>query len=133
MELNPKERHKRLKVWISDEERELVKAKAKYYGYKDLASYIRDAVIYEKVTYVNLEQRNELYKAYADNTKELKKIGKDVRHIAKFATQLSSNERKELLDELFTIFRKQKEILKVIEQKLNLDLWYEINHNKEVN
>lgn len=132
MELNPKNRKMRMKVWISDEEKELLKAKAEYYGYRDLASYIRDAAIYEKITYVNLEHRNEIYKAYSENTNELKKIGKDVRHIAKYATQLSSNETKELLNELFTIFRKQKEILKVIEKKLDLDVWYEINHNKGV-
>ena len=51
MEFNSKQRRKSIKVWLSDEERILVESKAEYYGYKRLAKYIRDAAIYEKVTY----------------------------------------------------------------------------------
>jgi hypothetical protein len=132
MELNVDKRRKRFKVWISDEERKLLDAKAVYYGYGDLSSYIRDSAIYEKVTYVNLEHRNEIYKAYANYTKEIDKVLKEVRHIAKYATQLSSDEQKELLFEISTISKTQKEMLKLIEQKLSLVVWYEINHNKGV-
>ena len=37
MEFNSKQRRKSIKVWLSDEERILVEAKAKFYGYKRLA------------------------------------------------------------------------------------------------
>ena len=50
MELNSKERRKRLKVWISNEERILLEAKAKQYGYKYLSEYIRDSAINIKKT-----------------------------------------------------------------------------------
>lgn len=76
MELNPNERRKRLKVWISEEERALLDAKAEYYGYKHLSEYIRDSAIYENVTMVDLKNKNEILKAYSDNTQELKKIAK---------------------------------------------------------
>ena len=55
MDFNSKQRRKSIKVWLSDEERILVESKAEFYGYKRLAKYIRDAAIYEKVTYVNLK------------------------------------------------------------------------------
>ena len=90
MEFNYKQRRKSIKVWLSDEERILVEAKAEYYGYKRLAKYIRDAAIYEKVTYVDLKNKEQLYTAYAENTQQLKKITKEIRHISKYATQLSN-------------------------------------------
>lgn len=128
--LNEKERRKSIKVWLSDEERILVEAKAKYYGYKRLAPYVRDAVIYEKVTYVDLKNKNKLYNLYSENTKELKKIAKEVRYISKYATQLSSEEIKKLSNLMYGIFKKQKEMLKVIDNKLDLEVWKEINHLK---
>ena len=92
MELNAKQRRESIKVWLSKEERTLVEAKAEYYGYKRLAPYVRDAVIYENVTYVDLKNKEELYKAYSENTEQLKKIEKGVRNISKYATQLSSED-----------------------------------------
>lgn len=67
---NSKQRTKSIKVWLSDEERILVESKAEFYGYKRLAKYIRDAAIYEKVTYVDLKNKEELYVAYSENTKD---------------------------------------------------------------
>ena len=78
MEFNPNERRKRLKVWISEEERALLEAKAEHYGYKHLSEYIRDSAIYENVTMVDLKNKNELLKAYSDNTQELKKNSKRI-------------------------------------------------------
>ena len=43
--LNPDQRRKSIKVWVSDEERALVEAKAYNYGYRRIAPYIRDAAI----------------------------------------------------------------------------------------
>lgn len=132
MEFDSKSRRKSIKVWVSDEERILIEAKAEYYGYKRLAKYIRDAAIYEKVTYVNLKNKKEIYIAYAENTKQLKKITKEVRHISKYATQFSEESRKDLLDVMYAILRNQKQMIKLIDEKLDLDVWKEINHNQSM-
>lgn len=130
MEFNSKQRRKSIKVWLSDEERILVEAKAEYYGYNRLAKYIRDAAIYEKVTYVDLKNKEQLYTAYAENTKQIKKIAKDIRHISKYATQLSKEDKKDLLGVMYAVLKSQKEMIKLIDEKLDLDMWKEINHNK---
>ena len=130
MEFNSKQRRKSIKVWLSDEERILVESKAEYYGYKRLAKYIRDAAIYEKVTYVDLKNKEELYVAYSEDTKELKKITKEIRHISKYATQLNDEQRKDLLDLMFAVLRNQKAMIKLIDEKLDLEVWKEVNHNK---
>lgn len=130
MEFNSKQRRKSIKVWLSDEERILVESKAEYYGYKRLAKYIRDAAIYEKVTHVDLKNKEELYVAYAENTKELKKITKEIRHISKYATRLTDETKKDILDVMYAVLRNQKSMIKLIDEKLDLDVWKEINHNK---
>ena len=130
MEFNSKERRKSIKVWLSDEERTLVEAKAEYYGYKRLAKYIRDAAIYEKVTYFDLKNKEELYSAYAENTKQVKKVAKEIRHISKYATQLSEVELQTLQNTMYWILKNQKAMIKLIDEKLDLDVWKEINHNK---
>lgn len=130
MEFNSKQRRKSIKVWLSDEERILVESKAEYYGYKRLAKYIRDAAIYEKVTHVDLKNKEELYVAYAENTKELKKITKEIRHISKYATRLTDEPKKDILDVMYAVLGNQKAMIKLIDEKLDLDVWKEINHNK---
>lgn len=130
MEFNSKQRRKSIKVWLSDEERILVESKAEFYGYKRLAKYIRDAAIYEKVTYINLKNKEELYVAYSENTKELKKITKEIRHISKYATQLTDETKKNILDVMYAVLGNQKAMIKLIDEKLDLDVWKEINHNK---
>ena len=130
MEFNSKQRRNSIKVWLSDEERILVESKAEFYGYKRLAKYIRDAAIYEKVTYVDLKNKEELYVAYAENTKELKKITKEIRHISKYATRLTDETKKDILDVMYAVLRNQKTMIKLIDEKLDLDVWKEINHNK---
>ena len=129
MEFDSKQRRKSIKVWLSDEERILVEAKAEFYGYKRLAKYIRDAAIYEKVTYIDLKNKEELYAAYAENTKELKKITKELRHVSKYATQLTDETKKDILDSMYAILRNQKTMIKLIDEKLDLEVWKEINHN----
>lgn len=130
MDFNSKQRRKSIKVWLSDEERILVESKAEFYGYKRLAKYIRDAAIYEKVTYVDLKNKEELYVAYSEDTKELKKITKEIRHISKYATQLNDEQRKDLLDLMFAVLRNQKAMIKLIDEKFDLEVWKEVNHNK---
>lgn len=130
MDLNAKQRRESIKVWLSKEERSLVEAKAEFYGYKRLAPYVRDAVIYENVTYVDLKSKEELYKAYSDNTEQIKKIAKEIRHISKYATQLSSEDLKTLTNTMYGILRNQKAMIKLIDEKLDLDVWKQINHTK---
>lgn len=62
MELNPDNRTEMIKARVSEEEKILIKAKAGYYGYKQLSKYIRDSAIYEKVTNVDLIGKNEILK-----------------------------------------------------------------------
>lgn len=133
MQFNTKSRKKSIKVIVSDEERCLIETKSRFYGYKTLASYIRDAAIYEKVTNVDLKNRNEIYEAYSNNTKELKKIAKEFRHFSKYATQISKDDLKNISITMFTILKRQKQMLQLIENKLNIDIWQEINkkdHNE---
>ena len=132
MQLNPKERKESIKVWLSKEERILAEAKAEYYGYKRFAPYVRDAVIYENVTKVNLKNKDEIYKAYSENTEELKKIAKEVRHISRYATQLTEDNLKNLTNVTYGILRNQKKMLELINEKLDLEVWKEINHFKDV-
>ncbi len=127
MEFNTKERRKSIKVIVSDEERSLIEAKANFYGYKTIAGYIRDSAIYEKITHVDLKSKNELYEAYSNNTKELKKIAKEFRHFSKYATQISEEDMKNISTIMFTILKKQKQMLQLIENKLDIDIWQEIN------
>ncbi len=126
-----KTRRNSIKVWVSEEERALLEAKVNYYGYKRLATYIRDAVIYEKVTHIDLEGKELIYNAYSENTKELKKIAKEIRHISRYATQMSNEDLKNISSKMFTILKKQKEILNLIERKLDLEVWQEIKHSNE--
>ena len=127
MKFDSKSRRKSIKVWVSDEERCLLETKAEIYGYKTLASYIRDAVIYEKVTYSDLKNKNEIYEAYSNNTKELKKVAKEFRHLNKYATQLNNEDLKNISNMIYGIFKNQKKMLQLIDDKLNLDIWQEIN------
>ena len=129
MEAKPVERRKRLKVWISDEERALLDSKAAYYHYHSLSEYIRDACLYEKVTYVDYKNRDVLDKAYSENTEELQKIVKDIRHICTFATQISPDEVKGIMNILAEVYRRQREMLTLIEKKLDLEVWQKRNYN----
>ncbi len=128
--LNPSQRRKSIKVWVSDEERSLIEAKTHNYCYRRLAPYIRDAAIYERVTKVNVKAQDEILNAYAENTREVKSIVKEIRHICKFATQISERDRQELLDLMKAIYKKQKAMLALIDKKLDLEVWQEINRNK---
>ena len=132
LNFNTKERRKSIKVIVSDEERCLIEAKANFYGYKTIAGYIRDTAIYEKVSHVDLKSKNELYEAYSNNTKELKKIAKEFRHFSKYATQISQKDLQDISITMFTILKRQKQMLQLIENKLDIDIWQEINKNDHI-
>ena len=130
--LNPSQRRKSIKVWVSDEERALIEAKAYNYGYRRLAPYIRDAAIYERVTNYKIKGEVEFLNEYCESSKEIKSIVKDIRHICKFATQISEGKRQELLALAKAIYKMQIKIRDLIVKKLDFDMWQEINRNKEV-
>lgn len=129
MKFNSKERIDIIKARVSKEEKALIKAKAEYYGYKQLSNYIRDSAIYEKVTMVDLVSKNEILKAYSDNTKILKEIYKCIKHISTYATQIDKYEREELKFRMIEILKYQKDMIKLIDKKLDLDVWKKINKN----
>ena len=131
MELNPDKRTEMIKSRVSEEEKILIKAKAEYYGYKQLSKYIRDSAIYEKVTNVDLIGKNEILKAYSDNTQILKEMHKSIKHIAIFAKQIDKYEREDLKFKMLEILKNQKEMIKLIDKKLDLDVWQEVNHRKK--
>ena len=132
MQFNTKSRRKSIKVIVSDEERSLLETKANFYGYKTIASYIRDSAIYEKVTHIDLKSKNEIYEVYSNNTKELKKIAKEFRHFSKYATQISKDDLKDISIMMFRILKRQKQILQLIERKLDIDIWQEINKRDQI-
>ena len=131
MEFNSKERSDMIKARVSKEEKALIKAKAEYYGYKQLSNYIRDSAIYEKVTMVDLVSKNEILKAYSDNTKILREIYKCIKHITTYATQIDKYERNELKFRMSEILKYQKDMIKLIDKKLDLDVWKKINRNNK--
>lgn len=131
MELNPDNRTEMIKSRVSEEEKILIKAKAEYYGYKQLSKYIRDSAIYEKVTNVDLIGKNEILKAYSDNTQILKEMHKSIKHIAIFAKQIDKYESEDLKFKMLEILKNQKEMIKLIDKKLDLDVWQEVNHRKK--
>lgn len=120
--LNPSQRRKSIKVWVSDEERALVEAKAKNYCYTRLAPYIRDAAIYERVTNYKIKGEDEIINAYCESNKEIQSMLKDVKHICKFATQISESKRQELLDLTKAIYKMQIKIRDLIAKKLDLEM-----------
>ncbi len=130
--LNPDQRRKSIKVWVSDEERALVEAKAYNYGYRRIAPYIRDAAIYERVTNYKIKGEEEILNAYCETSKEIKSIVKDIRHICKFATQISEGKRQELLNLIKAIYKMQIRIRDSITKELDLEMWQEINYNKKL-
>ena len=108
--LNPDQRRKSIKVWVFDEERALVEAKAYNYGYRRLAPYIRDAAIYERVTNYKIKWEDEIINAYCESNKAVQSMLKDVKHICKFATQISEIKRQELFNLTKAIYKMQIKI-----------------------
>lgn len=127
MKLNEKKRNKKCMFWISAEERKLINAKADYYGYTSMSEYIRDAAIYEKVKYINIKNRDEIYNAFALYSKELNKIIKQIRYISKYATQINQIDVNKLLSFGYEIRKINKQMLNVIRDKMDFDVWQQIN------
>lgn len=132
MKFNSKNRTNRIMVWVSDEEKTLLETKADYYCYKSFAAYIRDAAIYEKVTKVDMKNSDRICDAYADYTKEIKKITRELRNLIKYATSLDDVSIKAVKSLMFNVINNQKDMLKLIDEKLDFDVWQEINREKQM-
>ncbi len=132
MNFNSRNRTNRIMVWVSDEEKTLLETKADYYCYKSFAAYIRDAAIYEKVTKVDLKNSDRICDAYADYAKEIKKITREIRNFIKYATNLDDLTTQTIRSLMLNIINNQKEMLKLVNDKLDFDVWQEINREKQM-
>ena len=130
MENDLKVRKEMVKARVTEEEKTLIKEKTEFYGYRNISNYIRDAAIYEKVTYVDLKNRQLIYNAYSENTKEIKEIIKQIKHMCRFLTQINEDDIRDLKAKMFRIIRLQQEMYKLIGKKLDLEVWQKINRNK---
>lgn len=132
MEENKNNRTKLIRARVTEDEVNLIKSKAKYYGYKNLSKYLIDAAIYEKVTHFDLNGKKIIYDAYSENTKEIKKFVKEIKHLNKYATQIDDIDIKRIKTLMFNIINNQKDILKLIGEKLDYKVWEEINKSKQL-
>ena len=57
-------------------------------------------------------------------------MNKSIKHIAIFATQIDKYEREDLKFKMMEILKHQKDMIKLIDKKLDLDVWQKINHRK---
>ena len=85
----------------------------------------------EETADITLLGKNEILKAYSDNTQILKEMHKSIKHIAIFAKQIDKYEREDLKFKMLEILKNQKEMIKLIDKKLDLDVWQEVNHRKK--
>lgn len=125
-------RTKLIRARVTEDEVALIKTKAKYYGYKNLSKYLIDAAVNERVTHFDLKGKKEIYDAYSDNTKEIKKFVKEIKHLNKYATQLNNLDIRRITTLMFEIIRNQKNMLKLIGEKLDYNVWQEINRKNEM-
>lgn len=132
MEENKKNRTKLIRARVTEDEVALIKTKAKYYGYKNLSKYLIDAAINERVTHFDLKGKKEIYDAYSENTKEIRKFVKEIKHLNKYATQIDSIKISRITNLMFQIINNQKNMLKLIGEKLDYNVWQEINRNNQV-
>ena len=56
---------------------------------------------------------------------------KSIKHIAIFATQIDKYEREELKFKMLEILKNQKEMIKLIDKKLDLNVWQQVNHRNK--
>lgn len=72
-----KSRREKINIMLNEEERKIIKEKAKKYGYGDrLAEYVRDACIYEKIYVEDIKGKQEICKMINDFIIEIRKIQK---------------------------------------------------------
>lgn len=121
-----------VKARVTKEEKDIIRKKASFYGYKNVSKYLIDAAVHENIIHVDVKAQDTIYNAYAENTKVLNEIKKEILHICKFATKIDEKSLKELKGFMFAILNNQKAIRRIIDKKMELDIWEEINRNEKV-
>lgn len=124
-------RNKIVKARVTEKEKNIIKQKVKKYGYRNMSKYLIDAALHERVQYINIEGQDLIYKAFSEYASELKKIRKKVFFICEFATQLDEEKIESLRSLLFITIGNQKKMLNLINSKMDLKVWEEINRKKE--
>lgn len=132
MKFNSKNRTHRIMVWVSDEEKTLLETKADYYSYGSAAAYIRDACIYEKVTKVDVKNSDKVCDSYSNYAKEIKKITRELRNLIKYATNIDDFTKQEIKSLMLDVINNQKEMINIVTNKLDFEVWQEINREKEM-
>ena len=93
-------------------------------------TYIRDEAIYERVTNYKTKGAKEINNNYCESNREIQSIVKNIKHICKFAAQISELNREELFRLIKTIYKMQITIRDLITKKFDFEMWQEINRNK---
>lgn len=72
-----KSRREKINIMLNEEERKIIKEKAKKYGYGDrIAEYVRDACIYEKIYVEDIKGKQEICRMINDFIIEIRKMQK---------------------------------------------------------
>ena len=72
-----KSKRERINILLNDEERKIIKEKAKKYGYGDnVAEYVRNACIYEKIYVEDVKGKQEICRIIDEFITEIRKIQK---------------------------------------------------------
>lgn len=72
-----KSRREKINIMLNEEERKIIKEKAKKYGYGDkIAEYVRDACIYERIYVEEIKGKQEIFKIVNEFIVEIRKIQK---------------------------------------------------------
>lgn len=111
-------KRKQFRLWLTQEERNILEDKAKLYNYKCLSYYLRDAAIYESVIQVFTEGIDEILKLYNDYIVEVKKFNKTVRSIVRKAN-LSEADKNVLQNDLYKVYSQMKSLNKTINSKIS--------------
>lgn len=115
-------RNKIIKARVTEKEREEIKKKACTYGYKNVSKYLIDAVLFENITIVDTKGQDLVYKAYANYTKEIKKIRKALVDIKENTVILNEQDSNLLRKSIFAVFENQRKMMQIINEKLNLEI-----------
>lgn len=120
-------RNKIIKARVTEKERELIKKKAKKYGYKNISKYLLAAVLFENITVVETTGQDIIYKSYSDYTKEIKKLRKELVEIRKHAGMLKPEDSRLLQKVIFNMLDNQKSMLQIINEKLDINIYKKVN------
>lgn len=109
--MNPvKSRREKINIMLNEEERKIIKEKAKKYGYGDkIAEYVRDACIYEKIYVEEIKGKQEIFKIVNEFIVEIRRIQK---------YQLSLDKNLSISKPQFDFIRTQNQKITDLIQKL---------------